>query len=463
MRIHTGLALILFLLLPDAALAHAAEQGFVLLLPTDIYIGAGVTAVALTLVLLAFLPGWVAARLFRPVGIIRRPRGIGLHHVTSCLAAVLLWGLVWRGFTGAHDPTVNPLPLFIWTLWWVGLVTLQGLLGDLWRYINPWTGPTAVLARLTGSRAPLRYPNALGYGPGIVIFLAFAAFLLADPAPADPHRLAGVVGGYWYLTLMGVTLFGPRWLLRAEAISILMRCYGRMGLFGRARGRISAGLWGWQLFSQGRVPLGLALFMVLLLGTGSFDGVNETFWWLALLGVNPLEFPGRSAVMTQNLIGLGLANAALIAVFAACLWLGERIAGTRRTLGDALRLFAPSILPIALGYHLAHYLTSFLVDGQYVLVALSDPLGRGDDLLGLGPFFVTTGFLNTPGTVKAIWLTQAGAVVLGHVIAILLAHAQAVRAYGSNRRAVLAQAPLAAFMIAYTFFGLWLLASPRGI
>jgi len=28
---------------------------------------------------------------------------------------------------------------------------------------------------------------------------------------------------------------------------------------------------------------------------------------------------------------------------------------------------------------------------------------------------------------------------------------------------VLAQAPLAAFMIAYTFFGLWLLASPRGI
>src|SRR6056297_149066 len=131
MRIHTGLALILFLLLPDAALAHAAEQGFVLLLPTDIYIGAGVTAVALTLVLLAFLPGWVAARLFRPVGIIRRPRGIGLHHVTSCLAAVLLWGLVWRGFTGAHDPTVNPLPLFIWTLWWVGLVTLQGLLGDL--------------------------------------------------------------------------------------------------------------------------------------------------------------------------------------------------------------------------------------------------------------------------------------------------------------------------------------------
>ena len=130
---------------------------------------------------------------------------------------------------------------------------------------------------------------------------------------------------------------------------------------------------------------------------------------------------------------------------------------------QALCLFAPTILPIALGYHLAHYLTSAMVDGQYVLMALTDPLGRGADLLGLGPFFVTTGFFNTPGTVKAIWLTQAGAVVIGHVIAILLAHALAVRGQQATWRAVLGQAPLALFMIGYTVFGLWLLASPRGM
>jgi hypothetical protein len=49
------------------------------------------------------------------------------------------------------------------------------------------------------------------------------------------------------------------------------------------------------------------------------------------------------------------------------------------------------------------------------------------------------------------------------VIAILLAHALAVRGHGNNWRAILGQAPLALFMIAYTFFGLWLLASPRGL
>ena len=131
-------------------------------------------------------------------------------------------------------------------------------------------------------------------------------------------------------------------------------------------------------------------------------------------------------------------------------------------LARAFCLFAPTILPIALGYHIAHYFTSFLVDGQYALVALSDPLGTGADLLGLGHHFVSTGFFNSQASVRTIWLTQAGAVVVGHILAVMLAHAIALRHFGSTRRAALSQAPLALFMVLYTLFGLWLLASPRG-
>ena len=90
-------------------------------------------------------------------------------------------------------------------------------------------------------------------------------------------------------------------------------------------------------------------------------------------------------------------------------------------------------------------------------------MATGQDLLGLGTFYVTTGFFNTQASVRAIFLVQAGAVVFGHVLAILLAHAVAVRHFGTNRRAALSQAPLALFMILYTLFGLWLLASPRGV
>ncbi len=439
-----------------SALAHASEQGFVLLLPTDIYISAGVISVALTLLLLAVLPEGLSHALFRPAPLWPAMRP-ALRHVTSGLAAAALLWLILTGLTGPRDPLVNPLPLAIWVVWWIALVSVQGLIVDVWRWINPWTGPAALMARMTGERAPLRYPRALGHLPALAGFVAFGAFLLADPAPADPARLSWVVGCYWLGTLAAVMLFGPKWLLRAEFVTVLMRSYAGMSIIGRARGRVALGLPGWKLLRPARtMSAGLALFVLLLLGTGSFDGLNETFWWLGLLDINPLEFPGRSAVITPTLWGLLGANAALILVFAVTLRAGITIAGGGVPLGRAMRVFAPSILPIALAYHIAHYLTSFLVDGQYVLSALSRALG-GDGLR------VTTGFLNTPGPVKVIWLSQAGVVVAGHVIAILMAHALALRLLGGTRRAVLSQLPLALFMVAYTFFGLWLLASPRGM
>ncbi|WP_135502409.1 hypothetical protein [Roseovarius aestuariivivens] len=455
-------AMLLFTLCPCAAYAHAAEQGFVLLLPTDIYIAAGAASVALTVILMAILPPGAADRLFATRAILRRAPVKGRHAV-SLLVTLLLVTLVWQGLAGPRDPLRNPLPLSVWSVWWIGLVSLQGLLGNHWRWTNPWTGLGAGLHRLTGLRAPLRYPRVLGHWPAVLGFLAFAGFLLADIAPTDPARLALAVGLYWYAMLLGLVLFGPAWMVRAEAITVAMRAYARMGALGRRRGRLALGLPGWQILARPSPPLALAVLMVILLGTGSFDGLNETFWWMGVLGLNPLEFPGRSAVTGANLTGLLIANAALLAIFAGALWLGERLAGTHRPVLTAMRLFAPSILPIALGYHVAHYLTAALVEGQYVLRALDDPLGRGWHLLGLTDFYVTTGFFNTPHTVRTIWLAQAGAVVLGHVVAILLAHAIAIRDGAETRRAVLGQAPLALFMIAYTVFGLWLLASPRGL
>lgn len=442
--------------------AHASDQGLVLLLPTDIYIAAGSLAVALTVLLLTVLPDDSVTRLFRPARLWRAgaPRG---RHVTSLAACAVLLALLWTGLAGPHDPLKNLLPLVFWTLFWVGFVTLQGLFGDLWAWVNPWTGPAAVLRRLTGLRPVLPLSPRLGHAPALVLFLGFAAFLLADPAPADPHRLAKVVGGYWAATLLAVVLFGPRWLRRAECFTVFLGAYARVGAVGRRGGRVRAGLPGWKILARRAPPLGLALFMVAMLASGSFDGLNETFWWLGVLGINPLEFPGRSAVVAQNVAGLVGANAGLMAVFALAVWLGLRLARSQIGLGAAVRVFAPTLLPIALGYHIAHYLTAFIVDGQYALVALSDPLGSGDDILGLGEFYVSTGFFNTPASVRTIWLTQAGAVVAGHVVSVMLAHANAVRAFGSGRRAALSQTPLALFMVAYTVFGLWLLASPRGV
>lgn len=436
--------------------AHAGEQGFVLLLPTEAYILAGGVTVAVTVVLLAVLPGGLAEGLFRPVRLSGLRPQARLRHCASFGVTLALGVLVWRGLVGSGDPGVNPLPLAIWVVFWIGILSVQGLVGDVWRWINPWVGVGAGLRLLTGLRAPLRYPRALGHWPSVLGLLAFFGFLLADPAPSDPGRLAVAVGFYWYAMLAGLVLFGPAWLVRGEAITVLMRAYRRVALLGFSRGWVAIGVPGWQVLRGPKVSLGLAAFCLILLGSGSFDGVNETFLWLGVLGINPLEFPGRSAVIIPNILGLLLANAALIVVFTTALWLGEGLAGGRRKpLRGLFCLYAPTILPIALAYHIAHYLTAFLVDGQYVLAALARAMG-------LTELTISAGFLNTPGPVKLIWLTQAGVVVAGHVIAILLAHALAMRAGGGRRRAVLGQVPLALFMVAYTVFGLWLLATPRG-
>lgn len=442
--------------------AHASEQGFVLLLPTDVYIMAGALCVAVTVLLLAVLPGAAMARLFRPIALIRLHLPT-LPLVTSLTSTVVLLGLIWIGLTGPRDPLTNLLPLTFWTLWWVGFVSVQGLLGNLWRFVNPWTGIVALIRRLVDMPPVLRFPTALGHSVAILTFLGFGVFLLADPAPADPTRLARIAGLYWAVTCLGILLFGPRWLYRAEGFSVLLHNYAALGVMGRKGSKLALGLSGWQVMARRSAPpIGLAVFMILMLGSGSFDGLNETFWWLGLLGINPLEFPGRSAVITQNVAGLLIANVLLIAAYGLAVRLGQMLAPSTLTFMQSFRMFAPTILPIALGYHVAHYLTSFLVDGQYALVAFSDPMSRGADLLGLGTFYVSTGFFNAPDSVRTIWLTQAGAVVAGHVLAVVLAHAIAVRQYRSNRFAALSQAPLALFMILYTLFGLWLLASPRG-
>ncbi|MCX7889941.1 MAG: hypothetical protein N2422_09480 [Rhodobacteraceae bacterium] len=460
--------------LAGAAQAHASQQSFVLLLPTDYYIAGGVAAVLLTVVLIAAVPPAAARAVFATLPLARSRRLPG-RVATSCASAAVLLLLVLAGFRGTHDPAHNILPVFVWTVFWILLVLAQGLLGDLWSWLNPWSGPLALLRR-AGLGPLARLPAGAGHWPALGFLLAFAAVLLVDVAPADPDRLAAMVLAWWGGHLALGLAFGPRWLRRGEALTVLMAAYGRVAPLGAARGRFRLGLWAWKTAGAAPPPAGLAAFMVAMLALGSFDGLYETFFWFSITGENPLEFTGRSAVAGVNLAGLLAATPALAAAYAACLWLGLVLArapaqagsgagpgGAGPGTGDAFRAYAPALLPIALAYHLAHYLPSLLVGIQSVPIVLNDPAGRGWDLFGWGQLQVTTGFFNRLDSVRAIWLAQAGAVVAGHVLAILASHVIALRLHGGHRRAALAQAPLAAFMVLYTLFGLWLLASPRGV
>ncbi|OAN71519.1 hypothetical protein A8B82_04350 [Sulfitobacter sp. EhC04] len=443
-------------LLPVAAQAHVSEQGFVLLLPTEVYTAAGVAAVTLTVLALFALPGGAVRGLFahRRLAPLRFERA---QQVSSVFSLICLLFVLYLGFTGPRDPLSNLMPLGFWTLGWVAAVSLSGVFGNLWHWINPWTG----LYHLLGPLRPLSpLPERLGLWPAVALLLGYAAFLLADIAPDDPARLARFVAIYWVVTFAGMILCGPRWQHHAELGHAIFAAFASLAPL-RLTGRAGLGGPGWRLLADTPAPAA-GVFALTLLAVGSFDGLNGTFWWLGWIGVNPLEFPGRSAVVVQTLTGLALAFGALLGVFALAVWLGMRLARAEVRFAHAFGWLALSLLPIALVYHIAHYLTAFLVQIQYTVAALSDPFARGADWLGIEPFRVTTGFFNSIDTVRLIWTTQAGLVVLGHVWSVLLSHRIALRLFGEGRRAAMGTLPLSIFMIAYTMLGLWLLAAPKG-
>ncbi|KIN70434.1 hypothetical protein Z945_3489 [Sulfitobacter noctilucae] len=450
----------------DAAHAHAADQGFVLLLPTTAYITGGTIAVAVTILLMFFLNTHQLARAFTPydTGLPGRwftpPRGFSL------LASAALAALIYIGLAGPTDPQANLLPLTLWTVWWMALFVVQGVVCDVWRWINPWTGVFDTV--FPDHKAPLVLPKSLSVWPAVLLFAAFMGFVLADTAPNDPERLATFALGYWLFTLTGMALFGRKaWLRQVECFTVLFGLIGNMRIAGGDR-TLKLGVPGWQTFHGTRFDLSHAFFVLVLLAAGSFDGLHETFWWLGQLGINPLEYPGRTAMVQITTLGLIGAICLLTAVFAGAVWIGLRavpVVDGQRAAGfaEAFIRFAIALLPIAIGYHFAHYFVTFLVQMQVVVATLADPLAKGWNLFGLAQSRVMVGFLTVPQTVKLIWLTQAGIVVLAHILSVILTHKTAETLCRTRADVLKMQLGLSFLMVAYTVFGLWLLASPRGV
>jgi len=447
------------------ALAHGGEGAFVLLLPTGYYIFGGTLAVAASFLLIALAPADLVQRL---AGARRRIGTIPpISPVPTSLAAFLLFAfLLSAGIYGTPDPLENPLPLTIWTLWWVGLTLLHPVFGNLWAFLNPWSGPYRLIRNVAGPYVGrLAYPQRLSHWPAVVLFFGFAWFELVEPAPDNPGRLAIAAGCYWLIAFAGLLAFGDTWTEKAEPFSIFFRLVAGLSplsLRKLANEKVSVSLvWpGAALLERPPLPLSGVLFVILTLSSVSFDGLSRTFWWLALGGINPLEFPGRTAVVDRNTLGLLLAFATLAAVYWLAVRLGWILAGMRTPLMPALGALVYSIIPISLAFHFAHYLTALMVNGQYAFAAASDPFGSKLDLFGTRDFYVTTVFLNTYGPVRLIWTAEVVAIVFGHVFGIVLAHALATRHCGGGRNTVASQLPLAALMVLYTLFGLWLLSTP---
>jgi hypothetical protein len=150
---------------------------------------------------------------------------------------------------------------------------------------------------------------------------------------------------------------------------------------------------------------------------------------------------------------LALAGAALLvaAAFVIAIEVARRVGRARERLESA---FVGSLIPIALAYTVAHYFSLFVLQGQLAWPLASDPFGYGWDLFGTIDYRVNV----TPLSADAIWFVQTGALVVGHVLGLVIAHDRAVALFGTSRVALRTQYALLALMVLYTVGGLWLLS-----
>jgi hypothetical protein len=371
---------------------------------------------------------------------------------TGFRVALRVLGVVVFAYAGVaavlgKDLLTNPVFGMFYVWWWVGLVPLSLLLGPVWKAISPVRTINLAFARLSGSdpdHGLYDYPARLGYWPAAVGLFAFVWLELVYPYSTQlgPVRLWGAV--YVAVMLLGGALFGSTFYSRADPFEVYSSLVAKLSVWGRRGDLLVVRS---PLANLDTVPVrpGLVAVVAVLFGSTAFDSFKDSTPWV--------KFVQGTDVSTNLLNNLALLAFCVTVglVFAGSCVLTGVVDDVRR--GDLPNQFAHSLVPIIVGYVVAHYLTYLVEVGQQTLIQASDPLGNGSNLLGTADWSVNY-WLSYHPTLLAT--TKVVAVVLGHVVAVVAAHDRAMRIL-PKRHQLTGQLPLLFAMIAFTVGGLYLL------
>jgi hypothetical protein len=371
----------------------------------------------------------------------------------------LWWRILWRTLGFAlfayvaaaavlgKDLVINPVFGVFYVWWWVGLVPLSLLFGPVWKTISPVRTINAAFAKISGSdpeRGVFTYPERLGHWPAAIGLFAFVWLELVYPYSTELGPVRLWAAAYVAVMLVGGALFGNVFYERADPFEVYSTLVSRMSVWGRRDGVLLIRSPLANLDSTPALP-GLVGVVAVLFGSTAFDSFKDSTHWVQFI-----QGSDASVYLLNNL-----------ALLAFCLGVGAIFAaGTMLTgLGDDLQrkqlpdLFAHSVVPIVVGYVVAHYLSYLVEVGQLTLIQLSDPFSNGSNLLGTGNLDVNY-WLSYHPTLLAN--TKVIAVVAGHVLGVIAAHDRAIRIL-PRRHQLTGQLPLLLAMIAFTVGGLYLL------
>jgi hypothetical protein len=274
------------------------------------------------------------------------------------------------------------------------------------------------------------------------------ALELAYPEPDDPRAVGIAALVYSWLTWTGAAAFGRgAWFGNGDAFSAYFGLFSRMAAFGSRAGRLVVRRPLTELVRT-EEKAGTVALIAVVLGSVAFDGLSRTNWW-----EDRTHTAGDAEQMAINLLGLAACLAFAASTYLAAVALAKRLAGSDLDLRTA---FVGSLVPIAFAYLVAHYFSLFVLQGQFLFSLVSDPSGEGWDLFGTRSYVPDLTII-TPETT---WYVQVGALVVGHVLGLVIAHDKALSLFPSVRSALRAQYAMLALMVVYTVGGMWILSRP---
>jgi hypothetical protein len=468
------------LVAPPAALAHAvAGQSYEFPIPVWLYASAGGLAVALSVpvaVVGAERDSWVGRRMHPPAWL-----GAAARAARWLLGACYVVAIV-GGLFGPPEFYGNPATVLFWIDTWVGVAVVSALVGNVWDFVSPLNGLGRALDARLARRgvAPRTYPAGLGSWPAVAQLLLFSWLELCWTGGSNPRYIALALLVYAGVHLVGMMLFGAEvWLARAELFTVLARTLGRMAPLelwastevpcqaarcdpgeqerlgcpscyldaDRDRRGVRLRTYAAGVHREPPLPAGGGAFVVAMLATVVFDGFSRTDRWydLARWLYGRWAWLGAHA-STLRLVAMLIIVGGFVALFVAVAALVGRLEG--RPAADAARRYAPTLIPIAAVYFVAHYLAYFVVYLQLTPGVALDPFDKW-----LPDYSIWT---SIPGAV--VWYVQVVLIVIGHVLAVFEAQ-RVARGSGLRRGAtVLRHAPLTVLMVCYTVGGLWVLA-----
>jgi len=366
------------------------------------------------------------------------------RYLAPLVGLVGVGAVLWFGFTGPLAPLRNLAVLVVWVGWWAGFTMTTYLVGNTWRALNPFRALVRWVYTLRPA-SPREYPQRLGSWPAVVGLLALVFTEVVLPLADDPRLLATAVTGYGIATTVAGLVFGESWFERGDPVSRTFAAFGAVAPLVRSDDGVRLRLPGMGLTDSSVVrDRSDVVFVVTLLWVTTYDGLVTTpLWGDVATTVVEAGVPPLATYLVAYLLGFGV----FVGVYELAARLARDTGETFFTPAALGRRFAAPLLAIAAGYHLAHYLSYFVVLSLPLSQVLANPSAPPLNPQRYG----------LPGFVSGLELAF---VLLGHLLAIWVAHSTAYDVFPSRLQAVRSQYPFIGVMVVYTMVSLWIVAAP---